>query len=205
MPLSGALWNTHFIIFYLLQTPGMEWPYYDWQPLIGSFILRMVFKKEQIPLNQTCEKSGLVGAQPRCLNVCHKAWWNVMLCSECLFIKLSGYKSQGGNASWLGTCSTHKHLENTPDTPISAEHKSIHATQWLFLFGRKQTGTNQCKMWRRTWKNRKNRESWQKVLLRNRSTMATSDLCLSLSGHLFPSLFLSLSPFLWVLSMANVD
>ena len=42
MPLSGALWNTHLIIFYLLQTPGMEWPYYDWQPLIGSFILRMI-------------------------------------------------------------------------------------------------------------------------------------------------------------------
>lgn len=34
MPLSGALWNTHFIIFYLLQTPGMAllWTTtFDWQ------------------------------------------------------------------------------------------------------------------------------------------------------------------------------
>lgn len=45
MPLSGALWNTHFIIFYLLQTPGMEWPYYERQLLIGSFILRIIFFK----------------------------------------------------------------------------------------------------------------------------------------------------------------
>lgn len=34
MPLSGALWNTHFIIFYLLQTPGMALLWmttFDWQ------------------------------------------------------------------------------------------------------------------------------------------------------------------------------
>ena len=44
-------------------------------------------------------------------------------------------------------------------------------------------------MWRRTWKNRKNKESWQNVLLRNRSTMATSDLCIRLSLVIFSPLF----------------